>query len=180
MSAIIEKDRRVLPTETVTPRKNLVLLIAGILALSVGFGSIVGGTFGIWFTWNQAVTQDVTTPSDAWIPDAAVRGPLTMWAQSDIITHHQLDRTDGLYYSQMPSQVPQLDDNGQPVLGEDGQPVMISNAARASWINATALTTALNLGILSYALGAFAVAVGITLVFSGWVFLLIRRRAVLV
>lgn len=177
MTATIERER--VHTESVDYKRSWLLLVAGIVALAVGFGAVVGGTFGIWFTWDQAVTQDVTTPSDAIIPDAAVRGPLTMWAQSDIITQHQLNRTDGLFYSQMPGQVPQLDEAGQPVIGEDGEPVMVANAARASWINATALTTALSLGIISYALSAFAIAVGVTLVFAGFVFLHIRRRAVL-
>jgi len=177
MTATIERER--VHAESVDYRKSWLVLVAGILALTVGFSTIVGGAFGVWYTWNQAVAQDVTTPSDAVIPDAAVRGPFTMWAQSDIITHHQLDRTDGLYYSQMPSQVPQLDEAGQPVIGEDGQPVMVANTARASWINATALTTALGLGIISYALSAFAMTVGLVLVFAGFVFLHIRKRAVL-
>lgn len=170
-------------TEKVTPevtavKKSWVLLTAGILALTVGFGAVAGGVFGAWFTWDQAVVQDVTTPSDAAIPDAAVRGPFTMWAQADIINHHQLDRTDGLYYSQMDRQVPLLDETGEPVL-EDGEQVMVPNEERLSWINATALTTALSLGILSYALSAMAVAVGLTLMATGFVFLYIRKRAVL-
>lgn len=177
MTATIERER--VHTESVDYKKSWLLLVAGIVALAVGFGSMIGGTFGVWYTWNQATVQDVTTPSDAVIPEADVRGPLTMWAQSDIITQHQLNRTEGLYYAQMPGQVPQLDENGQAVIGENGEPVMIQNAARASWINATALTTALSVGILSYALSAMALAVGLTLVFAGFVFLHIRKRAVL-
>jgi hypothetical protein len=177
MSVTIERER--LAQEAAPRKKSMVLLVAGILALAVGFGSIAGGVFGVWYTWNQAVVQDVTTPSDAVIPDAAVRGPFTMWAQADIINHHQLDRTEGLYYAQMPGQIPQLDEAGQPVIGENGEPVMIPNAARASWINATALTTALSLGIISYALSVFAMVVGLTLAFAGYVFLHIRKRAVL-
>lgn len=164
--------------EVTTLKKSWVLLTAGILALAVGFGAIAGGVFGVWFTWDQAVAQDVTTPSDAAIPDAAVRGPFTMWAQADIINHHQLDRTDGLYYSQMDREVPLVDEAGEPVI-ENGEQVMVPNAERLSWINATALTTALSLGILSYALSAVAIAVGLTLMATGYVFLYIRKRAVL-
>ena len=102
-----------------------------------------------------------------------------MWAQSDIITHHQLDRTGGLYYSEMPRQVPQLDEAGNPVLDANGEPVMVPNADRTSWLDATTLTTALNLGIISYAVSAMAMVVGVTLALVGYVFLRIRRRAVL-
>ena len=98
-------------------------LKSGIIALVVGFGAIAGGIFGAWYTWDQAVAQDVTTPDDAAIPEATVRGPFTMWAQSDIITHHQLDSTEGLYYSQMDREVPAVDENGEAVLDENGEPV---------------------------------------------------------
>lgn len=178
MTATVERDRLV-KAETISPRKNFILLLAGILALAVGFGAMAGGVFGAWYTWDQAAVQDITTPDDAVIPETPVRGPFTMWAQADIITHHQLDRTDGLYYAQMDRFVPQVDDAGNVVLDENGDPVMISNAARATWFDATTLTTALSLGIVSYALSAFAFVVGLTLVFSGLVFLMIRRRGIL-
>ncbi|HJQ76462.1 MAG TPA: hypothetical protein VJ948_04275 [Acidimicrobiia bacterium] len=161
-------------------RTSLVLAIAGIMALVVGLGSVAGGIFGAWYTYDQAVAQSVVTPDDAAIPETPVRGPFTMWAQSDIITHHQLDSTEGLYYAEMEREVPQLDEAGQPVLDENGEPVMVPNEARASWINATALTTALGLGIVSYALSAFAIASGLALAFAGYAFLYIRRRALIV
>lgn len=177
MAAITQE--RVTPVEAVSHKKSWVLLAAGIMALVVGFGAVAGGIFGAWYTWDQAVIQDITTPDDAAIPEAAVRGPFTMWAQSDIITHHQLDRTDGLYYSQMPRQVAAVDEAGEPVLDEAGEQLMVPNDARASWFDATTLTTALSLGILSYALSAMAIAVGLTLAVTGFVFLHIRKRAVL-
>jgi hypothetical protein len=102
-----------------------------------------------------------------------------MWAQSDIITTHQLENSEGLYYAQMPRQIPQVDENGAAVLDENGEEVMVPNEARASWMNATTLTTTLGLGIVAYALSAFAMVVGLTLLMTGFVFLHIRKRAVL-
>ena len=175
----IDRERLVATEETFSPRKSFVLLIAAILSLAVGLGSVAGGVFGAWYTWDQAVAQDVTTPDDAVIPETPVRGPFTMWAQSDIITHHQLDNTGGLYYAQMERDVPMVDENGAAVLDENGEQVMVPNEARASWIPATTLTTALGLGMVAYALAAFAVVIGLTLMFTGYVFLYIRKRAVL-
>lgn len=173
-------DMGTVTTQKVTaPRKTFVLLMAGILAMVVGFGSMAGGIFGVWYTYDQAVAQDVTTPDDAAIPETPVRGPFTMWAQADIITQHQLDSTEGLYYSQMERTVPQLDENGAAVLDESGEAVMVPNEARASWLTATTLTTALGLGMMSYALSALAIATGLTLLFTGFVFLYIRKRAVI-
>lgn len=178
MSSILERDRAI-KEEAPPHKRSALLLVAGIVALAVGIGALAGGVFGAWYTWDQAAVQNITTPDDAVIPETAVRGPFTMWAQADIITHHQLDRTGGLYYSEMPRQVAQLDDAGSPVLDANGEPVMVPNADRASWLDATTLTTALSLGIVSYALSAMAIVIGVTLALVGYVFLRIRRRAVL-
>ncbi len=174
----IETDRGT--TKTVgAPRTMTVLLTAGILAMVVGFGSVAGGIFGAWYTYDHAVAQDVVTPDDAAIPETPVRGPFTMWAQADIITHHQLESTGGLYYAQMDRTVPQLDESGAAVLDANGEAVMVPNEARASWITATTLTTALGMGIMAYALSGFAMAVGVTLMVVGFVFLYLRKKTVL-
>lgn len=179
MTATSPTEIRLPKADAPSHQKSFVLLIAGILAMTVGFGAMAGGVFGAWYTWDQAVAQDVVTPDDAAIPETPVRGPFTMWAQADIITHHQLDGTDGLYYSQMDRMVPAIDENGEGILDETGEAVMVPNEARASWLNATTLTTALSVGIISYALATFAFATGLTLVAVGFVFLYIRRKAVL-
>jgi hypothetical protein len=178
MTATVDRET-ISTTEVPAFKKSRILLIAGILAMVVGFGAMAGGAFGAWYTWDQAVAQDIVTPDDAVIPETPVRGPFTLWAQADIITHHQLEATEGLYYSQMDRVVPQIDDNGSVVLDENGEALMVPNEARASWINATALTTVLNLGVMAYAFAIFAFVVGLTLAFTGYVFLHIRRRAVM-
>jgi hypothetical protein len=174
------KTERPLGAETRTVGVSRLLLFAGIMAIVIGVGSVGGGIFGAWYTYDHAVAQNVVTPDDAVIPETPVRGPFTMWAQADIITHHQLENTGGLYYAEMDREVPQLDESGAAVLDENGEAVMVPNEARASWINATALTTVLGLGIVSYALAAFAFMVGLTLIVVGYTFLRIRKRAVLV
>lgn len=155
-------------------------LLAAIAAFAivVGAGSLLGGIFGAVYTYDQAVAQDITTPGDARLAEVPVRGPLSMWAQSDIITQHQLDGTDGQYYAQMEREVPAVDEDGDAVLDENGEPVMVPNEARASWITATTLTTALGLGIMSYAVSAFAIVVGLALVAIGWVVLRLRTATV--
>jgi len=151
--------------------------IVAIIAMVVGAFSILGGLGGVVYTYQSAAVENITTPSDAAIAEAPVRGPLTMWAQSDIITQHQLDGTEGLRYAEMDREVAQLDENGAPVLDEAGEPVMVPNQARASWLDATALTTVLGMGILAYAFSAFAIAVGATLLGLGYVVLKLRRAA---
>jgi hypothetical protein len=156
-------------------RSSKLVAIVAILAIVIGAGAMLGGLAGGIYTYQQAAIQDITTPDDAVIAEAPVRGPLTMWAQSDIITKHQLERTEGLYYAQMERMVPAVDEAGEPVIGEDGEPVMVPNEARLSWIDATSLTSSLQLGIMAYALAAFAFVVGATLLGLGLVVNKLRR-----
>lgn len=178
MAAVIERAPTQVVVEKTGMARRRLLAIVGILSLVVGIFSFAGGVFGAVYTWNQAVAENITTPDDAVFPEVPVRGPLSMYAQSAIITDHQLDNTGGLRYAEMPRQVPQLDDAGVPVLDDAGEQVMIPNAARASWINATALTTALNLGLMAYVLAAFAIVIGITLTATGFTFLSLRKALI--
>lgn len=155
------------------------LSVVAILAIVVGSFSILGGLGGLLYTYQSAAVENITTPGDAVIAEAPVRGPLTMWAQSEVITRHQLDRTDGLRYAEMDRLVPELDEAGNPVIGEDGEPVLVNNQVRLSWLDATALTTVLGMGIIAYAFSAFAIAVGAVLLGIGVVGLKLRRGVVL-
>jgi hypothetical protein len=158
---------------------NRLFAVVAILAIVVGLGSVLGGLGGMVYTWQSAAVENINTPADAVIAEAPVRGPFTMWAQADIITKHQLNRTDGLRYAEMPGRIPQLDEAGNPVIGEDGQPVLVANADRASWINATALTTVLNMGLMAYMLSLFAIVMGATVAGLGWVVLRLSRSPAL-
>lgn len=150
--------------------------VVAFAAMAVGVGAMVGGTAGAIYTYQQAAVENITTPDDAKFAEVPVRGPLSMWAQSDIITQHQLNRTEGLRYAEMDRMIPQLDEDGTPMLDEDGEPAMAPNQARASWLDATSLTTVLGMGILAYALSAFAFVVGAVMALGGYVGLQLRYR----
>jgi len=158
---------------------NRMVAVAALVAIVVGLGSVLGGLGGMVYTWQSAAVENINTPSDAVIAEAPVRGPFTMWAQADIITKHQLNRTEGLRYAEMPGRIPQLDESGNPVIGADGQPVLVPNADRMSWINATALTTVLNMGLMAYMLSLFAIVMGAAVAGLGWVVLRLSRSPAL-
>lgn len=164
------------PAERITGPKSRLFAFIAVFAIVLGAGSMLGGLGGAIYTWDQAADQNVTTPDDAVFAEVPVRGPLSMWAQADIITHHQLDRTDGLYYAEMDRMVQATDEAGEPVFDEAGEAVMVPNAARDSWMNATTLTTSLSMGIMAYALSAFAFLMGAFMVALGFGFLKLRTE----
>jgi hypothetical protein len=165
------------PAIEMMARRTTAFTVVALFAIIVGAFSAIGGIFGIGYTYQQAAVENITTPGDAVFAEVPVRGPLSMWAQSDIITQHQLDRTEGLRYAEMPREIEQVDENGEVVLDEAGEPAMTENVNRLSWLDATSLTTVLGMGILAYAFGAFALVVGLTLMGLGWVVLKLRDAA---
>ena len=121
------------------------LITSSVLMIVVGIVMIGGGLLGIAVIYQNVIQEKIVTPDDASIPNVPVRGPFTLKAQADIIKQHTLRMTNGQVFAEMPRQVPKLDANGNPVLGNDGKPVMVANTSRDIWITATTLTTALHL-----------------------------------
>ena len=152
------------------------LKISSVLAILVGVIVVIAGIWAAVFTYQNIAREKIVTPSDASIPNAAVRDPLTLMSQAEIIRHHTLTTTNDQTYAEMPTQVAKVDASGSAVLDKDGKPVMIANAARNIWVTATTLTTALNLGIMAYALSGFAVLFGLVLIWAGLVASALSRR----
>ena len=143
------------------------LKISSVLVVLVGVVVVVAGVWGAVFTYQNVAREKIVTPEDASIPNAAVRDPLTLKAQADVIRKHALKSTKDKTYAEMPQQVAKVDATGSAVLDKDGKPVMVPNAARNIWVTATTLTTSLNLGIMAYMLSGFAILFGLVLIWSG-------------
>ena len=152
------------------------LIISSVLAILAGVVLVTGGIWGIYFTYKNVADEKVVTPKDSAIPEKPVRGPLTLKAQADIIREHTLRMTDGKTFSQMPRQIPKLDDNGNPVLDTEGSPVMVANTARDIWITATTLITALHLGVLTYIFSGMVLLFGLISIWTGVVFYALSRE----
>lgn len=152
-----------------------ILGISAFLAVLVGIVLVSGGIWGIVFTYQNVVRENITTPEDASIPNAPVRGPFTLKAQADIIRTHALRIAGGQTYAEMPRQVPKLDADGKPILDEEGKEVMVPNEARNTWVTATTLITALNLGIITYVFSGLIALLGLISIWTGVTFYAIRK-----
>ncbi len=115
---------------------------------------VLGGMWGIFFTYSNIAREKITTPADASIPNTPVRGPFTLKSQADIIRHHVLETTKGLTYAEMSRTDPN----------------------RSLWITATTLTTALNLGIITYVFSGLIVFLGLISVWTGITFHALKRN----
>lgn len=152
------------------------LKVSSALAVGAGILMIIGAIWGISFTYKNIAQEKIVTPADASIPEKPVRGPFTLKAQADVIREHTLKSTGGKTFAEMPRQIAKLDQKGQPVLGTDGKLVMEANTARDIWITATTLTTALNLGIMTYVFSGLILLFGCISVWTGIVFYALSKR----
>ncbi len=138
---------------------------------------VLAGAWGIFFTYQNIAREQIVTPADASIPNTPVRGPLTLWSQADIIRQHVLHTTEGKTYSEMPQKVQKQDQEGNLIYDENtGEPVMVPNDARALWITATSLTTALNLGIVTYVFSGLIAFLGLISIWTGITFRALIKR----
>ena len=152
------------------------LTISSLIVVAIGAVLVIGGIWGIFFTYQNIAREHIVTPADAAISGKPVRGPLTLKVQADIIREHTLKTTGGKTFAEMPQQVPTVDESGNPILDAEGKPVMTANTARNIWVTATTLTTALNLGILTYAFSGLTVLFGCIFIWIGIVFYVLSRR----
>ena len=151
-------------------------LVSSFLAIIAGLLLVGSGVWGIAFTYKNVAKENITTPDDASIPGVAVRGPFTIKAQADIIRVHTLRMTGGKTFAEMPRQIPKLDAEGKPIVGEDGKPAMTANTARDIWITATTLITAPNLGIIAYAFAGLTLLFGLIFIWTGIIFYALSRK----
>jgi hypothetical protein len=142
--------------------------ISGVLAIVAGIILVIGGVWGIGFTYQNIAQEKIVTPSDSSLPNQPVRGPLTLKAQADIIREHTLKATGGLTYAEMPQKITQVDSNGQSI--------SVPNTARDIWITSTALRTALNLGILTYVFSGLVLLFGCISIWTGVLFYALSKR----
>jgi hypothetical protein len=154
------------------------LKVSSVLATTAGVIMVAGGLWGISFTYNNVAREKITTPADASMPSASVRGPLTLKSQADVIREHTLKTTGGKMYAEMPRQIAKLDAEGKPVVDEKGVAVMMPNTARDMWITATALTTALNLGIVTYAFSGLIFLLGLISIWTGITFNALSKKVI--
>ena len=130
------------------------LKVSSALAIIAGIVMVVGSLWSITFIYKNITQEKIVTPADASIPEKPVRGPFTLKAQADIIREHTLKTTDGKTYAEMSRE----------------------DANRPLWITATTLTTALNLGILTYVLSGLILLFGCISIWTGIVFYALGRH----
>lgn len=119
---------------------------AGLLTVAIGCLMFIGGLAG-WFTVRaELVEENITVAEDAaHFAGKQVAGPLTAYAQADIVKHHLLEATDGKAYAD---------------LGE-------KDPNREMALNAATVRSALMVSTLAFGVSALAAGAGVTFMVIG-------------
>jgi hypothetical protein len=154
---------------------SIVLIVFGVAAIAMG----VDGRS----TVRNSIEQEQIFFGAA--DDPAVAKHASQWAEEQVLTgeqarafakvmrEHALESSGGLAYAQMGRFVSAADpddpagtsDEAAALKGEDGAPV--PNAARNTWVTATALSTALNVSYMAEQVALFGIVVGVALLLAG-------------
>jgi hypothetical protein len=150
-------------------------VIGGFLAAVILFGSGVASAYVGYDGRNEVRDtlrqEKIYGAEDSTIPGQLVDTGSEARAQADIMRHHQLTSTNGLTYAEMgrfatPDGNP-AGTNDTNLAAKDAAGKPVANAARASWVTETALTTSLNTAYFAEQVGNFAIVMGAALILTG-------------
>jgi hypothetical protein len=152
-----------------------VLIVFGIVALILGVNAFTTTRDAVeneGITFGSADDPAVAEHAEQWAGEQVKTGDQAR-AFAEIIREHTLGITGGLSYAEMgrfvsasdPQDPAGTSDEEAAATDENGEP--IPNAARDTWVTATALTTALNVSYMAERLSVFSIVVGIALLLTG-------------
>ena len=121
--------------------------LAGLLAIIAGVLLVVAGGATWGMVRSQLVAENITVAEDAsMFAGQQVAGPLTAYAQADIINHHALDMAGGKTYAEL--------DREDPI--------------RATVMNGSFLRASLFTSVIAFGVAAFAAGMGVLFILVGW------------
>ncbi|MGX1693764.1 aromatic ring-opening dioxygenase LigA [Microbacterium keratanolyticum] len=141
-------------TATISGNARKVRILA-IFAMVVGAVFIVAGIVAWIAVSVQLAAENITVSDDAaFLAGSRVQGPLSAYAQAEIINHHALAMSDGKTYAELAQDDP----------------------TRDTVMNASFLRASLFTSVVSFGVALFAVGVGVLSMVFGYIAILLSRR----
>jgi hypothetical protein len=155
-------------------------IAASAVLIAFGLGAIYTGIDGRSMVRSDPAREQIVGTDDSAIPGQKVDTGSEAKEFAAVIRKHTLEATGGQTYSQMGRFIgidgkPTDDEKAAAFDEETGKPV--ENGLRNMWINATALTTALNTAYFAESVATFAIVMGVALLLAGLGFAVLTVRA---
>jgi hypothetical protein len=154
-------------------------IVASIVLIAFGAGSIVTGYNGRDRVHNDLAREQIIGTPDSSIPNQLVNNGSKAEAFAKVMRKHTLEATGGKTYAQMDRFMgkdgkPTSDEKLAAVDPKSGKPV--DNPLRNLWVSETALTTALHSSYFAESVATFAMVMGFALMLTGAGFLVLTLR----
>jgi hypothetical protein len=145
-------------------------IAASIVLIAFGIGALYMGIDGRGYVRDNLASEKIVGTEDSTIPGQLVDTGAEAQAFATVIRKHTLEATGGQTYSEMERFIgkdgkPTSDESAAAINQDTGKPV--ENGLRNMWINATALTTALNTAYFAEQVATFAIVMGIAMLLAG-------------
>lgn len=135
--------------------------LTGIFALVAGIVMIVAGGVVWGMVTSQLKDENITVPGDAkFAAGSQVAGPISAFAQADIINVHALAGSEGTY-AELGAMVNEARDAGDDELADELQ------AQRNSMMNASFLRASLFTSVVAYGVSALVIGLGAMFILVG-------------
>jgi hypothetical protein len=143
------------PTATAArPRRTGHLRFLAVVVMIGGLILLAAGAFTWFVVRDQLSDEKITVSEDAdHFGGEEVDGPLTAYAEADVINEHALEETDGLTYAQLDRDDPERE-----------------TAVTASFLRASLFTS-----VVAFGVAAFAAGMGLLMLLIGWALLRVER-----
>ncbi len=137
--------------------------IVGIITIIFGALFIVTGGVAWGLVTSQLKAENITVPDDSPnFPGKKVGGPLTAYAQAEIINTHALASSGDRTYAELGTDAREASAAGDEELAAE------LSEKRTSMMNASFLRSSLFTSVLAYGVSLFAMGVGAWMLLMGW------------
>lgn len=131
----------------VVDRNRKTSKLLGLLSIIAGAILILAGGVTWGMVQSQLSAENITVAGDAdMFAGQQVKGPLTAYAQADIINKHALESSGGKTYAELSQDDP----------------------ARATVMNGSFLRASLFTSVIAFGIAAFAIGLGVLFIIVGW------------
>ena len=149
--------------------------IVGILSIIAGLIMIIAGAITWGVVTSQLKAENITVPGDSEFMGGAyagkqVGGPLSAYAQADIINVHALDGSGGETYATLGTLAREAREAGDEAKAEE------YTAQRTSMMNASFLRSSLFSSVIAYGVAALVMGLGLLFGLIGWALTTINNR----
>ncbi|MGO1459063.1 MAG: hypothetical protein ACTHWJ_03415 [Flaviflexus sp.] len=145
--------------------------ITGIVTLVFGILFVATGATAWFMVTSQLKEENITVSSDAsFAAGNQVSGPISAFAQAEVIKKHALDISDGETYATLGTLASEAEEAG------DQEAADAYSAQRNTLMNASFLRSSLFTSVLAYGVALFAIGVGVWMLLMGSTIMAEGRR----